>query len=126
MDSICYTGLEDLGAFLNASLRSPIGYINDHLGYFRISAKQHSADPMGRPMKLAHLAYLGLAIAGRRVGQLSSDQTSRCLAILCPLVMQRYGAESDMLEFCSLMPAMAEGTAEAEDAFLGRWKALTS
>lgn len=120
---IDFTGLEDLGAFLNASLRAPVGYINDHLGYFRTSAEQHSADPMGRPMKLAHLAYLALAIAARRVGQLTQAECQQCVAGLAPLVAARYGTQADMARISPLMPGLASGSAEAEARFLDAWKA---
>lgn len=123
LDGIDYTGLEDLGAFLNASLRAPVGYINDHLGYFRTSAQQHSANPMGRPMKMAHLAYLGLAISSRRIGKISAEQSQRCIAGLCPLVVQRYGAEADMAPFDALMPVLATGGPEVEAQFIQAWHA---
>ena len=125
MDSIVYTGLEDLGAFLNVSLRAPVAYINDHLGYFRTSAQQHSADPMGRPMKLAHLAYLGLAIAGRRIGQITQTQFQSCMAGLCPVIPLRYGNEADMAPFCELMPELAKATPAAEAKFLEAWGAFS-
>lgn len=122
---ISFIGLEDLGAFLNASLQAPLGYINEHLGFFRRSAEQNSANPMGWPMKLAHLAYLALAIAGRNVGQLSAEQCRRCLANLAPLVVLRYGTQDDMQRYCALMPALATGSEQAEAAFLEVWAATT-
>ncbi|WP_263559602.1 glycosyltransferase family A protein [Paucibacter sp. B2R-40] len=122
MDGICFTGLEDLGAFLKASLSSKLGFINEHLGYFRTSAEQHSANPMGRPMKLAHLAYIALTLAGRRLGKLQATQAAANLASLCPIIAQRYGHESDMAELCALMPALAAGQAGAEEQFMPIWQ----
>jgi len=124
IESIAYTGLEDLGAFLAASLRAPVAYINDHLGYFRTSAQQNSADPMGRPMKLAHLAYLALAIAGRRIGQITQTQYESCVAGLCPVIPVRYGNEADMAPFCALMPELAKASPAAEAKFLEAWRAF--
>lgn len=121
MDGICFTGLEDLGAFLKASLGGSLGYINEHLGYFRTSAEQHSANPMGRPMKLAHLAYIALTLAGRRLGKLTAEHAATNLAGLCPLIKLRYGHEQDMAELAALMPALGAGEAGAEDAFLALW-----
>jgi hypothetical protein len=121
MDSISYAGLEDLGSFLNASLRAPIGYINDHLGFFRTSDQQHSADIMGTPWKKAHLAYIALAIAGRRLGLVSAEQAATCLASLCPITGQRYASEPDMGDICALMPKLANGDTSAEDQFLSLW-----
>ncbi len=124
MDSISYAGLEDLGSFLNASLSAPIGYINDHLGYFRTSTQHNSADIMGRPWKLAHLAYITLAIAGRRLGKVSVEQAATCISALCPIIEKRYMHEADMADLCAVMPSLALGTPDAEKEFLSRWDAF--
>ena len=118
---ISFGGLEDLGAFVKASLVRPLGFINEPLGYFRTSAEQHSANPMGRPLKLAHLAYLTLAMAGERLGQLTREQASAQMAGLCPLVQMRYGSEPDMAEICALMPGLGRREPEAEAQFLALW-----
>jgi hypothetical protein len=123
MDSICYTGLEDIGAFLNASLRGPIAWINDHLGYFRTSADQHSFDPMGRAMKLAHLAWFSLAIAGRHIGRLNPGQATACFANLGTVVLRRYANEADMAPFRDVIPGLMSGQASAEDRFVNAWHA---
>ncbi|MCV2360812.1 glycosyltransferase [Paucibacter sp. TC2R-5] len=121
MGGICFTGLEDLGAFLKASLSGSLGYINEHLGYFRTSAEQHSANAMGRPMKLAHLAYIALTLGGRRLGKLTATQAATNLAGLCPLIKLRYGHEQDMAELTSVMPGLAAAEEGAEEAFLALW-----
>ena len=118
---ICFTGLEDLGGFLKVSLIAPLGYINEHLGYFRTSAEQHSAKPMGRPMKLAHLAYIALTLAGRNLGLLSESQAALNLAGLCPIVVQRYAHEKDMVELCEMLPALGAAQVGAEERFLTLW-----
>lgn len=123
MADISFAGLEDLGGFLKASLQSPLGYINDHLGYFRTSAQQNSANPMGRPMKLAHLGYIALTLAGQRLGQLSAEAAASNLAMLGPTIMHRYGHEADLAELCATLPALARGGAEAETQFLVNWRA---
>jgi len=122
LDGICFTGLEDLGAFLKAATRAPLGYINEHLGYFRTSAVQHSADPMGRPMKLAHLAYIALTMSGRRLGLLDAGAAQANLARLCPLIVERYGTQADMLALCAVMPGLAAGSDGAEAEFLALWQ----
>ena len=123
---LCYTGLEDLGAFLKASLQAPLGFLNEHLGYFRTSANQHSANPMGRPLKLAHLAYVALTLAGRRLGKLPPARAAANLAGLCPIILQRYGQQADMAELCALMPGLAAGSGDAEQRFLLLWPAYAS
>ncbi|MCH7344990.1 glycosyltransferase family 2 protein [Pelomonas sp. CA6] len=118
---LSYAGLEDLGAFLVNSLKRPLGYINEHLGFFRTSSQQNSANPMGRPLKLAHLAYVALTLAGRDVGVLSADECAQNLARLCPLIAQRYGGEADMAALCETMPALARHEAAAEQQFRALW-----
>jgi hypothetical protein len=118
---IPFDGLEDLGAFLKASLSGPIGYINDHLGYFRTSADHNSANPMGRPLKLAHLAYITLAMAGRHMGQLTTEQCDAVLERMAPIVQFRYGREADLAEICALMPRLAQGESSAQAEFLVLW-----
>lgn len=122
---ISYTGLEDLGAFLKASMSVPLGFINEHLGFFRTSADQHSANPMGRPLKLAFLAYAALVVAGRNSGMLSREQSVMALGRICPFIRQVYGQEQDMLGFCELMPSLATGDPVAESDFLPLWRSYS-
>ncbi|MBY0454756.1 MAG: glycosyltransferase family 2 protein [Burkholderiaceae bacterium] len=121
MGGISFSGLEDLGGFLKASLKAPVGYINEHLGYFRTSAEHNSANPMGRPMKLAHLAYVALAIGCRRLGYISSEQERAIVSALCPIIKQRYFLEEDMKEFCDLMPFLEINSRNSEDLFIEMW-----
>jgi glycosyltransferase involved in cell wall biosynthesis len=121
MAGISFAGLEDLGAFLKAGLYGPIGFINDHLGYFRLSAEQNSANPMGRPLKLAFLAYIALAIAARNLGRLTAAQCAVALQRTCPFVLHHYGQQEDMAPLCALMLRLAQGEAAAEAEFLTQW-----
>ena len=121
LGGISYTGLEDIGAFLNASLSAPIGFINDHLGYFRRSPQQNSSNMMGRPMKLAHLAWVALAIGGRRVGTMRRTQARKCFSVMGEMLTTAYTNEADMQPFLAVMPALMAAEAGAEDRFLHAW-----
>ena len=121
LEGINYSGLEDLGAFLKASLLGPVAFINDHLGYFRISGDQHSANPMGRPLKLAFLAYIGLAIAGRIAGELDEQQSKQAVQRASLFVLHHYAKEADMCEFPVVLSGCIEGRANAESNFIDVW-----
>jgi hypothetical protein len=121
MAGVEYSGLEDLGGFLKASLHGPIGYINGFLGSFRLNAAQNSANPMGRPLKLAFLAYISLAIAGRRLGHLGQEQAALSIRQICAFILQHYQREADMAAFCELIPRLAAGDVAAEADFLAIW-----
>lgn len=122
MAGISYAGLEDLGGFLKASLQGPIGYIQDHLGSFRQNSAQNSANPMGRPLKLAFLAYISLAIAGRNLNVLNPDQSKLAIQQACVFILQHYQQEKDMQEICAVLSKLLADEPNAELAFLNLWQ----
>jgi hypothetical protein len=119
---ISFAGLEDLGGILKASQHGSVGYINDFLGSFRLSTGQNSANPMGRPMKLAFLAYISLAISGRNLGYLNAAQSLSSVQQTSYFMLTHYGKEFDMTAMCALMPRLALGDVGAEAEFLARWR----
>lgn len=124
MSGIPYAGLEDLGTFLFGTLSRPLCYINEHLGSFRTSAEQNSSLPMGRPLKLAHLGYMALSMAGREVGKLTQQQVQSCIAGIVPAVLAHYRQEADMAEMCALLPDLLAAKPLAEARFLDSWRAF--
>ncbi|MDB6001545.1 MAG: hypothetical protein JWP52_3244 [Rhizobacter sp.] len=118
---VSFAGLWDLGAFVAASLRRPVCYIQDYLGYFRISAHQNSSKMNSPLMKGAILGFAALAIGARRIGRLSTEQAQKAHAMLAPAVAMRYAGEADMLPFLAAMPALAAGEADGEARFLAAW-----
>ena len=118
---ISYAGLEDLAAFLKAGLRSHVGYINSYLGAFRYSSEQNSAQTMGRPLKLAFLAYIALAIAGRNLGRLTVGQCRTLIGVVSATIELHYKEQEDMRDLCSLMPALRTNSAANELEFLRQW-----
>ena len=121
MGGISYAGLWDLGYFLTASMSAPIGYIQDHLGYFRAGGTSNSSNLFGPSMKGAILGYAALALGGQRTGQLSHEQVLKCCGIIASVVSRCYTQEGDMEVFCTLMPELATSLPGAEDRFLDAW-----
>lgn len=118
---VSYAGLWDLGFFLAASIRSPIAYIQDRLGYFRTGGQNNSSQLFGKFMKAAHLGYVALALGGLRIGKLSAGQALACYQGIAPALLQRYGSQPDMLPFCALVARMAEGDVAASPEFEQAW-----
>jgi hypothetical protein len=123
LSGISYAGLWDLGYFLAASLRSPIAYLQDHLGYFRTGGTGNSSKTFGPFMKAAMLAYSALAMGGQRVGKLSHAQALKCHSVIASVVNQYYSQQDDMRIFCKLLPELALAEPGTEASFL---KALTA
>ncbi len=120
---VSYAGLWDLGAFMAASLRAPIGYLQDHLGYFRTGTLGNSSKFFGPYMKGAHLGYAALALGAQRIGQYSAAQARNTFSILASVMPQRYGSQHDMRPFIAMLPAMAAGDELAQASFVEIWHA---
>ncbi len=119
---ISYRGLEDLGSFLKASTDKPLAFINERLGYFRKHGNQNSAQPLGRPMKMAFVGYIALGIAAHRIGRLTDAQLTQQLADACPAILRYYHAQADLADICRVMPALATRAPGSEEAFLQAWE----
>lgn len=122
--SVSYAGLWDLGAFMAASLVAPVGYLQDHLGYFRTSPAGQSSKFFGPYMKGAHLGYVALVMGGVQIGKYTPEQARGAYANLALAMAQRYGSQDDMLPFIALLPRMAQGDALAEASFAEIWHAF--
>lgn len=121
---VSYAGLWDLGAFMAASLCAPIGYLQDHLGFFRTSPAGNSSKFFGPYMKGAHLGYAALVLGGQRIGKYTPAQARGAFAILAQAMAQRYGSQDDMQPFIALLPQMAAGNELAEASFIEIWHAF--
>lgn len=123
---VSYEGLWDLGAFLAASLISPVVYIQDRLGAFRAGGEGHSAQMLGKHMKAAHLGYGALALGATRIGRLGAEQARQCYAGLHGALHNRYAQEPDVAPFVDIMRRLSQGDATAEADFLQHWNAFLS
>jgi len=123
VDGISYHWLEDIGSFLASSLTRPVCWINDHLGYFRTSSGQTSQQADGRPIKLAHLAYIALSVIGRNGGHLSEEHLRFCVQAVGQSVLQHYGRTEDMQPACAAIRDWQAGAPGAEVRFLAMWQA---
>ncbi len=121
LSGINCAGLEDLMAFVKASLRGPLGYINAHLGSFRQSDNQNSAQPMGRPLKLAFTAYVAMVTIGRNLGRINIEDAEAAIRRIGAFVLLHYSQQQDMAGICRALHQLVQGEWEAESEFLREW-----
>jgi len=121
LGGVSYAGIWDLGFFVNASLHGPIGFIQDHLGFFRVGGSGNSADRNGPFMKGAFLGYTALAMGAHRLGRLSREQLLACYRVIGPSLQLDYAGQADMQEFLRILPALAREEPGAEERFILAW-----
>lgn len=121
LGGINYAGLEDLLAFVKAGLYGPLGYINSHLGSFRLNDTQNSAQAMGRPLKLAFVAYVAMVIAGRNLGRLAIDECEQAIQRIGAFVLYYYDKQEDMHGVCGALQKLVNSDWSAEEEFLLEW-----
>lgn len=122
IDEIPAFGLEDLAAFIWASGVAPVIYLNDFLGAFRVNPGQHSQDIYGRQMKLSHLSWIAIAIAGKRMGDLTEEQAEQTFRIIGGKILRTYTHELDLQYFTQTIPLLIAGDHAAEDQYLKHWE----
>ncbi|MBL0727345.1 glycosyltransferase family A protein [Piscinibacter sp. HJYY11] len=122
--SVSYAGLWDLGAFMAASLVAPVGYVHEHLGYFRTGPAGNSSKFFGPYMKGAYLGYAALVMGGVEIGKYTPEQARPSYAALAGMLGQYYRSQADMLPFIELLPRMAAGDELAVASFHEVWHAF--
>jgi hypothetical protein len=121
LGGVSYAGLWDLGYFVAASERAPIGYIQDHLGYFRTGGTGNSSNFFGPFMKGAFVGYAALALGAKRHGMLAADKATLAFRHIGLALNAHYAAQADMQPFCELLPLMGTEAPGAEAGFLDAW-----
>lgn len=123
-ESVGFAGLEDLGAITCGSIAAPICFINEHLGYFRLSPDQNSSDSSMVPTKLALLAYLALALVGKNARRLTAEEAQGTIVNLVPTFLQYFQNDASMQEMNVILPRLLAQAEDAETQFLLEWSAL--
>lgn len=123
LGGIPYMGLGDLGAFLACTLDLPLGYINENLGVFRVSPHQNTRQTESLIFRQGVLAWLSLAIAGRRLGRLSREQSLACIHAVGGVFLRDYAHRPDSLAITAAVNALIRQEPDAEERFLSAWEA---
>ena len=121
LDGLRVDGLEDLGAVLAAAKHSPIIFINEALGCFRLNESQNSQNLAGATMKRSHLSWIILAILGSREGLLSEDKATKSYQVAGAKIAKTYSTEPDMYPFIQLIDNLIKSSPDAEDRFIQTW-----
>lgn len=118
---VSFAGLWDIGGFVAGALRKPVCYLQDHLGYFRTSPGQNSANLNGPLMKGAHLGHSAIALGALRLGRMDEGLARQNFRIMANAVSVRYPDQLDMRPFVTALAELADGEPGAQERFLDTW-----
>ena len=119
---ISYDGLGDIGLFLDCAEQRPTVYIQEALGMFRVHGRdQHSNSLLKPAFMAAHMAWLALAIAGKRLGHLSDEDVRSCFRTIGPTIVARYRETEEIGDFVRFLSSDPDVTDENLKTVLDLW-----
>ncbi|SDQ16471.1 Glycosyl transferase family 2 [Paraburkholderia fungorum] len=126
LGEISFEGLGDIGLFIAASVDKPLGYINETLSSFRLNSHQNSQNPNSQDSKRAHVAWIALALASRRLGKLSQSQVIQSMLTINRVITLRFAGLPDMKGYFDAFPGLIAADPTAEANFLHWWNAYVT
>jgi hypothetical protein len=121
---ISFEGLADIGFFLSASLQRPLGFLNEPLSCFRLNPGQTTGQLSGVAGKMGYLAWIALAIAGKRIGKIQQEQAMQCFQRISNVILDRFAGVEDMARFCLILPGLTAVRQGSEELFLEEWESF--
>ncbi len=126
MENIPYYGLGDIGLLLEISLHTRIAVIKNYLGGFRQNPQQNSANHQSIIFKCGVVAWVAIALASFKLGQISAQQYQQTVNKTLYVLNGRFQQSADVLEFIKLFSTHAAGSIEFEKGFLPLWQHMVS
>ena len=124
MQGIPYFGLGDIGIFLQTSCVSNVAVIKNYLGVFRQNPQQNSASVESRSLKCGFVAWIALALAGFKSGNISESQLQQSVDTIKLPMQQRYPNAQDIQGIINLINNQPAHSAEFETEFTVLWNRL--
>jgi hypothetical protein len=121
LSGISYSGLWDLGYFVNSSQKNPIAYINEYLGYFRTGGDSNSSKIFGPHMKAAFLAYAALTRAAKKLSKIDLLKEKENYSNLHKFLNNYYSNQNDIFELNKIIHSMSLNSDENEKSYLELW-----
>ena len=121
MQDIPYYGLGDIGLFLQTSCSSNVALIKNYLGVFRQNPQQNSMNFESVAFKCGNIAWIALALAGFKSGNISANQLQQTVDTIKQPILVRYKNSQDMQGFIILINSHLAHTAKFEKKFIGLW-----
>jgi len=121
-----FHGLDDIGIFLFLGQYRKLGFINEHLSFFRSHENQNTGNLDSPDFLAAHLAWIPIAMGSEKLGLIDKDDKDKVIKNMLNLVTTRY-QKSDFYDIISGMFGQFLNPQNgiepfAESDFLERWE----
>jgi hypothetical protein len=93
-------GLDDIGIFLSLGKDRKLGFINEHLGFFRSHENQNTGNLDNPDFLAAHLAWIPIAMGSEKLGLINKDDKDKVIKNILNTVINRY-QKSDVYDIIS-------------------------
>ena len=85
-----FYGLGDIGIFLFLGKYRKLGFINEHLSFFRCHENQNTGNLDSPDFLAAHLAWIPIAMGSEKLGLIDKDDKDKVIKKMLNLVITRY------------------------------------
>ena len=85
-----FYGLDDIGIFLFLGKYRKLGFINEHLSFFRSHENQNTGNLDSPDFLAAHLAWIPIAMGSEKLGLIDKDDKDKVIKKMLNLVITRY------------------------------------
>lgn len=124
IEGLSYFGLGDIGVLLDISRLAPIAFIRDHLGGFRQHPNQTTHARQSFALKCGYIAWIALALGGRRAGRLGDAQTLGALATSIGRCVAQLGSDPALAELFARAATIGTDLPAFDRWFEGWWARL--
>ena len=124
IEGLSYFGLADIGVLLDIARLAPVAFIRDHLGGFRSHPNQTTHAKRSFALQCGYLAWIALALGGRRAGRLNDAQTLSSLAVSIGRIVAQLGSELSLAELFAKAATIGTDLPAFDRWFEGWWSAL--
>lgn len=116
-----YFGIDDIGSFINSSLKHQGIWIPNSLGFFRVHSEQNTHNTQNDTIKCAHYAWISLGIAAFEQGWITQIELNGLINKIKGKVQMRFSHDAlgmDMLAIFNQYPSFNQ---DFKTAFITRW-----
>lgn len=126
LDGLSFYGLGDIGFFLQIGQQGKLGFINEHLGFFRVHDNQNTGNVDKLDYLAANLAWIPIAVSSEKLGFINQIEKNVAITQILNLIFEIYKSSKycDMIDrhFNKMINPESRSKYFSEEDFLNCWK----